>query len=154
MKKLMEFKKKHADKKLFLLRLVMGAIFLAHGTAKFKGWSAPAEGLMPWIMRILSIVEPLAGLVLVLGLFVPIASMVVAVIMVGAIYAKITQFGAPFAGGWSYDLLILASALVLASHGGGAYSLDKKMMAKKSMPKEPMNQPPAQQPPMSNDQSM
>lgn len=130
MKKLMEFEKKHADKKLFLLRLVVGAIFIAHGTAKFGMWQASPSADMPammlWIMRILSIVEPLAGVAMIAGFMVPVMAIIFAVIMLGAIPTRIFVAEVAFTGGWAYELLILTASLVLASHGGGILSMDGK----------------------------
>ncbi|MAF13716.1 MAG: hypothetical protein CMI53_02375 [Parcubacteria group bacterium] len=144
MQKLFAFEKKHAAVKLLLLRLVIGAIFIAHGTAKWGMWQAsPSEQLpaaMMWTLRALSIVEPIAGVAMILGLFVPIFSIVLALIMVGATYFSITKFGKPFTGGWAYELLILVSSLVLASHGGGKFSLDEMMANKKSASVSNQNQ--------------
>lgn len=119
-----------------LLRLTIGAIFIAHGTAKWGMWQASPSDQLPvammWILRILSVVEPIAGVMMILGLFVPLVAMLFAIIMVGAVYLGITQFAKPFASGWAYELLILVSSLVLASHGDGKFSLDD-MMAKKKL---------------------
>lgn len=141
MKHLFHASEKHKAMSFTLLRIIVGIIFIVHGTAKWAMWGVTPSEQMPemmlWIMRILSIVEPIAGLAMVLGLFVPIAGAVFVVIMVGAIFFKITQFGSPFvfptgAAGWSYDLLIFGAAIVLKKNGGGWMSLDD-MMAKKKL---------------------
>ena len=143
MQALINFEKKQAPKKLTILRLVVGAIFIVHGLAKFGMWEMSPSADMPvamlWIFRILSIVEPVAGVAMVLGLFVPVVGLIFTVIMLGAIPTQIFMFQAEFAGGWAYELLILASALVLAAHGGGAWSLDDMMKKNKSAAPKPMD---------------
>lgn len=131
---------KHQQMSLLILRVVVGAIFIAHGTAKWGMWQATSSDQMPevmlWILRILSVVEPIAGVAMILGLFVPITGAIFALIMIGAIIIRITQFGTPFilpeGPGWSYEILILASVVVLKKFGGGMLSLDEKMHANKS----------------------
>ena len=96
-------------------------------------------------------IEPITGVAMILGLFVPIAGAIFALIMISAIVVRITQFGTPFifpnGPGWSYELLILASVIVLKKFGGGVLSLDEKMKAKKgSAPAAPA--PPSAVPPI------
>lgn len=141
----MEFEKKHAGWKLLILRLVIGAIFIAHGLAKWGMWQAAPSDQMPavmlWVLRILSIVEPVFGVLTILGAGLPIVGLVFAIIMIGAIYFKITVIGVQFTGGWSYELLILAASLVMASSGGGKFSADEMMMKKKMTTDVKPNQP-------------
>lgn len=145
MQALISFEKKHASKKLFFLRVVVGALFIAHGIAKFGMWHVAPSAEMPvamlWIMRILSIVEPIAGIAMILGFMVPVMGLIFTVIMLGAVPVKIFMFDAVFTGGWSYELLILAAAMVLTAHGGGAWSMDEIMKKKKSspQPQQPAN---------------
>lgn len=114
-------------------------------------WQATPSDQLPaamiYIMRALSVIEPITGVAMILGLFVPIAGAIFALIMIAAIVVRITQFGTPFimpnGPGWSYELLILASVIVLKKFGGGVLSLDEKMRAKKvTTPKPPTSQPP------------
>ncbi len=80
------------------------------------------------IMKLLSIVEPLGGLALIVGLFSQPAALGLAMIMVGAIYMKITTFKTGFIGqkgaGWELDLVVLASSVLLFLAGAGRYSLE------------------------------
>ena len=118
--------------------------------AKWGMWQAtPSEQLpavMMWLLRALSIIEPITGVAMILGLFVPIGAANFALIMLGAIFVRSTQFGIPFifpdGPGWSYELLVLASVIILKKFGGGVMSLDAKMQAKKgAAPASPDNQP-------------
>ena len=123
---------RHQDWVLLLLRVVIAAIFILHGSMKWSFWAgAPADmpASMLTIMKILSVVEPLAGLAVLLGAFTCWAAGALAVIMVGAIFLKLAVMKVAFADptgkmGWEFDALILAGNLVLMTVGAGAYSLD------------------------------
>ena len=119
--------KKYSDFSLLFLRLVVGVIFIVHGLQKISIWKMVSNKEMSveviLLMKILSIIEPLAGLVLILGIYVDIAALILAIIMVGAIAMKIFVFKVGFtalnATGWEFDLVLLASNLVLLFGGGG-----------------------------------
>lgn len=118
--------KRHGDIAFLILRLVIGIIFLYHGWMKLSGLMAGNE--MSGIMTILAIAEPLGGLALILGFLTQLASLGLAIIMIGAIYMKMTAFGVGFAGsqatGWEFDLMILAGCIVLLFIGAGKYAVD------------------------------
>jgi uncharacterized membrane protein YphA (DoxX/SURF4 family) len=82
------------------------------------------------LMKLLSIIEPLAGLALILGIGLNLAALVLALIMIGAILMKIFVFKVGFialqATGWELDLALLAANLVLFLGGGGKLVLGKK----------------------------
>jgi putative oxidoreductase len=117
---------------LLVLRLALGGIFLYHGLAKRGMWKVkPSEetpASMLATMRILSIVEPLAGLALVLGFLTRLGALAVVIIMLGALWLKITKWRVPFSAtnqtGWEFDLVNLAAAFALLALAGGAYSVD------------------------------
>ena len=120
------------DTALLVLRLVVAAVFLYAGTAKWAFWSAPVEGMsasLHAIVRFLSIVEPLGALALVLGVLTRWAATGLGIIMVGAIfYARLTLhaglFTTPQGTGLDYNLLILAGCIVLIAFGAGVWSVD------------------------------
>ena len=120
------------DTALLVLRLVVAAVFMYAGTAKWPFWSAPAEGMsatMLNIVRFLSIVEPLGSLALVFGVLTRWAAAGLGIIMVGAIYyARTTLHAGVFTGpqgtGLDYNLLILAGCIVLVAFGAGGWSVD------------------------------
>ncbi len=120
----------YSDVALLLLRLSLGAIFIYHGMAK---WGADSG-----LMQVLSFVEPIAGLVILLGVVSEIGAFALAVVMIGAIYMKMTGFGqtalnitGTFAKqggtGWEFDLILLAGCLIVLTMGAGKYSVDAKM---------------------------
>jgi putative oxidoreductase len=122
----------YRDWVLLLMRLVIGAIFIVHGMAKWPSFSNPAaEGtpaLMHTLMQVLGVVEPVAGIAVLIGLLTPIAALILAIVMVGAMYVKMTMWGIGFVAeggmGWEFDVLILASCAVLMSTGAGKISVD------------------------------
>ena len=135
---------KAQDTALLVLRLVVAAVFLYAGTAKWPFWSAPPEGmsvLLLNVMKVLSVVEPLGSLAVVLGVLTRWAAAGLSIIMVGAIFfARLTLhaglFTTPQGTGLDYNLLILASCVALIAFGAGAWSLDavrKKAFAQQAV---------------------
>lgn len=120
------------DAALLVLRLVVAAVFMYAGTAKWPFWSAPAEGMSVTLLnvvRFLSIVEPLGSLALIFGVLTRWAAAGLGVIMVGAIfYARHALhagvFTAPQGTGLDYNLLILAGCIALIAFGAGGWSVD------------------------------
>lgn len=111
---------------MLVLRVAIGAVFIAHGVMKFGSWQQPVAG-MNIVMMILSVAEPLGGIALVLGVLTQWASLGLSVIMIGAIYLKQFSWGGSFAGtsgpAWEFDAVLLASLLVLLCYGPGRLSL-------------------------------
>jgi len=124
---------KYSDFGLLFLRLAVGAIFIVHGLQKLAMWNMAPNAQMGagalLLMKLLSIIEPLAGLALVLGIGLNLAALVLAFIMLGAILMKIFVFKVGFialqATGWELDLALLAANLVLLLGGGGKLALGK-----------------------------
>lgn len=121
-----------SDVSLLLMRIALGAVFLAHGKMKWSMWKTPEPGeqnSMRNMMRFLSIVEPLGGLAVIAGFFTQFAAAGFVLIMLGAIWFKIKAWKLPFIGvnatGWEFDLMNLVASLVLVTAGAGMYSLDR-----------------------------
>lgn len=118
-----------ADWALVLLRASVAAVFITHGLMKRGLWkAAPSESIPSsqlQLMRALSVIEPLAGLGVLLGVFSFASSLTLALIMLGAMYFKIFAWKKKFSepGGWEFDLVLLAVALLLAAVGPGVFSL-------------------------------
>ncbi len=114
---------------LFVLRVVVGTIFLAHGWPKIKdirktqaGFSA--MGFRPGALwgTLIALLEPIGGLAIILGIYVQPLAVLFAIEMFVAMIWKIKQ-GKGFVDGYELDLILLAAALTLATLGAGAYSL-------------------------------
>ncbi|MCP6719225.1 MAG: DoxX family protein [Patescibacteria group bacterium] len=122
-----------ADLGLLALRIAVGTIFLVHGSQKLKMWNMQPSEQMPAsmlsTMKLLSIVEPLAGLAVLLGLLTQLALIPLGIIMIGAHWLKIVKMKAPFTAqdkvGWEFDFIILAATITLFFFGAGAISIDR-----------------------------
>jgi putative oxidoreductase len=129
----------HVNKALLLVRLVVGALFVGHGTQKLFGWFG-GDGIAgavetmtkigvqpaPFWAYLEATTEAVAGLMLAAGLLVPVAAaaligdMVVAIVRVHAPKAFWSQFG-----GWEYNLVLIALLVALGVVGSGRYALDR-----------------------------
>jgi putative oxidoreductase len=128
------------------LRLIVGLGFMEHGYAKLlKGPEAfasilhilgvPAPHLMAWLTIL---TELLGGLAVLLGAFVPLVSVPMAVVLLTAMFSvhwrygfssikllAVTPDGARFGPpGYECDLLYLACLVALVLSGPGPFSLD------------------------------
>ncbi len=126
----MQMSKRAADWGLLALRIVIAAIFLFHGWQKIQLWMS---GTTNPLMMVLAVVEPVAAILVLIGYFTRWASLALAVIMIGAIYYKMTGqmgdpigFATPTGPGWEFDLALLGGALALAGVGPGCLALECK----------------------------
>lgn len=114
---------------LFCVRLVMGLVMIYFGWPKIKDLKQNAEdfvkmGFKPgWLWGTpVALLEFFGGIFLIVGFFVPIwAAGMVVHMTTGAIW-KSAKTDKGFSD-WSYDLLLLVSALVLLAFGQGSISL-------------------------------
>jgi putative oxidoreductase len=127
---------KRFDAALLVLRLVLGAIFIAHGaqklfvfgldgvTAGFTQMGAPLPALTA---PLTAFVELLGGVALVVGLLTRFSAVGLSIVMVGAI--GLVHLGAGFfnPNGVEFPLSLLATSVALALTGPGAYSLDARL---------------------------
>lgn len=111
------------------LRFVLGVIFLLHGWRKasqFRGASSwfAGIGLRPGILwaSIVTALELAGGALLLVGLATQMVSLILACVMVGAALVNL-KTKQPFFRVLELDLIILASLLLLATLGGGFFSL-------------------------------
>jgi putative oxidoreductase len=129
-----------------LLRLVVGGLFVGHGTQKLFGWfggqglDATAQGFEQLGMRpgrrnaiAAGGAETGGGALLAVGLATPLASSVLIATMMTAIYRVHAKNG-PWAtnGGYEYNLVLIAAALALAEVGPGELSLDAALGRERS----------------------
>ena len=115
---------------LFILRVILGLIFIGHGYSKlFKSFGATSTffksiNLKPakaWVWGI-CITELLSGILMLLGFLTQIAAILILIVIVGALVkVKIKE---RFLGGYEFDLLILAAALVILFSGAGIFAID------------------------------
>lgn len=132
------------DKVMTVMRLVLGVVFLAHGSQKMLGWFGGYgfKGTMgfftqamhvPAVFALLAIAaEFFGGLGLIAGLLSRIAAFGIAVNMLVAIFLVhwpngffMNWTGQQKGEGFEYHLLVLAMNVALMIRGGGAFSLDR-----------------------------
>lgn len=110
---------------LLALRLIVGVIFLSSGWSHFTKPAERAEsiGMSKTFTLFLGLGELAGALGVIFGIFIQVASLILIVVMLGAIYKKIfewkTGFYAEKGYGWHYDVLLLAANLVFLTTGGG-----------------------------------
>jgi putative oxidoreductase len=124
---------------LFLLRLVVGAIFIGHGTQKLLGWfgGGGPEGTGQMVgalgyrwsrtMALLAgAAEALGGLLLVLGFLTPFGCVAIIGVMTNAILAVHAPKGFwNTKGGVEFPLTLLVVATALGFAGPGRLSIDR-----------------------------
>ncbi|PRW63327.1 DoxX family protein [Actinopolyspora mortivallis] len=129
------------DLVLLLARVVVGIVFLAHGLQKFLQWGiggtaesfdqmgVPAPGLSAWFA---ALVETLGGAALLLGLALPVAGVLLALNMLGALFIVHLEQGFFNSGGGYEYVLVLAAVALALGFNGGTYSLDRLLSPTRS----------------------
>ncbi len=121
-----------SDWGLLALRLVLGLIFLVHGWRKVKNLSGavssfeamgfkPAKFWGPFV----AFLEFVGGIALIVGIVTQVFAALFFVQFVVAILKVTGKKG--FAGGYEFDLLILAALLALVVLGSGSFSADSML---------------------------
>ncbi|RPA57619.1 DoxX family protein [Gordonia oryzae] len=127
---------------LLAARMILGIIFIAHGWQKLhvyhlsgvegmlKGIGAPAPSVSAYI---LTWAELGGGILLVLGLLLPLVSIVLVVDMIGAIYYTHWEQGfwvaaqaadMPAKIGWEWPLALIAGLLAVGFANAGHFAVD------------------------------
>ncbi|MEH7109735.1 MULTISPECIES: DoxX family protein [Bacillaceae] len=123
---------------LFIIRLVIGVLFIGHGAQKLFGWFGgyglkgtggwfESIGMKPGVTMALfaGLAEFIGGLLFALGLLTPLAGILIAGTMIMAIVKVHGPNGLwATANGYEYNLTLLAVAIGIALVGPGQYALD------------------------------
>lgn len=131
------------DVMLLLARLAVGVVFIAHGLQKFlqygiggtaesfAGMGLPLPGVAAWTA---ALIETFGGLALLLGVAMPIAGVLLAGTMIGALVsAHLSQGFFASDGGFEYVMVLAAVALALGFNGG-TYTLDRGLGKPREQP--------------------
>lgn len=125
---------------LLIFRVVTGLALMIHGWPKIQNpmsWMPPEAGVAPAMQLMAAICEFGGGLLLLLGLLTPIACIMVAAVMIGALVLVHIPAGQSWIGGrgGSMELPIsyLVSSIVLFLTGPGKYSLDAKLFGNRTL---------------------
>lgn len=123
---------------LLVLRVVIGALFAAHGAQKLFGWFGghglrgtggffESLGLRPGRMMALGagLAELCGGVLFACGLLTPLAAALLIAVMVVAVATVHWTHGLWAAeGGFEYNLVLVAAAFAVTAIGAGEWSLD------------------------------
>ncbi|HWR42138.1 DoxX family protein [Sporomusa sp.] len=111
---------------MLVLRVALGAIFLAHGLQKITGFEGIVKffgsiGLPPILAYVVTTIETLGGACLILGLFTRTAATGICFVMLGAIFSVKASKG--FINGYEFELSLLAAAVALILSGSNTLAL-------------------------------
>lgn len=122
-----------SDVGLAILRLVLGAVFIAHGgqklfvygldgvTEAFGGMGLPFAGLLA---PVVALAEFVGGIALIVGLFTRLSAVVLAATMLGAVTIVHLPAGFFLPNGYEFALTMLGGAIAIALTGPGSYSAE------------------------------
>ena len=106
-----------------ILRLVLGAIFIAHGYEKyFKKFDETVDYPARFIVIAVSWLSLASGALLIVGFLTQLAAIMTAVMSLGLLWK--VGFKKGLIGGWEFDLALLAMSLALIVLGPGFFSID------------------------------
>jgi len=116
------------DLAILFLRIAVGVIFIVAGWGKLTGIEGtqgffgnigiPAPGLMAWVV---AIVEFVGGIMVLIGLYIRVPSILLAITMVVAIFT--VKMGGEFSN-MRIDITLLAMSLALFILGSGKLSVE------------------------------
>jgi len=115
---------------LFVMRLALGAVMVAHGYHKvFGGLHHHAQvvaslGLPAWMAYLSSFTEFFGGILVLIGLFTRAAAFAICVNMAVAIWKVHFHNGLIGNGGYEFPLALAALAFALVFLGGGPIAFD------------------------------
>lgn len=98
------------------LRVALGLVFIVHGWPKTKNPSEIAKSVWGGAIAVgflHGLAEVLGGAALILGWSLRPVALLLALIMLGAIYFKVVKWRVPFMNGWEFDLVILGGLLTI-----------------------------------------
>jgi putative oxidoreductase len=112
-----------------LLRVVLGIVFLAHGVSKFQGGIGNTAGwfesigIPGFLAYAVGTIEVVGGIALILGIGTRVVSLLLGIIMLGAIFTVNLQAG--LLEGYVLDLVLLVLAAHLVLNGSKLLSLEQ-----------------------------
>ena len=107
-----------------VFRVIVGLMFLAHGTGKLFGWGGNAIDPGFSLVFLAGIIETIVGLAIALGAYTRWAGALGSVTMIVAyFYAHAPNGWLPLANKGELALMYFAAFLILMKEGGGKWSV-------------------------------
>ena len=120
----------HSSSALGVFRIVIGFLFMLHGTAKLFGWPATKSGAVPfgtWPYWWAGVIELVVGVLVMIGLFTRLAALLGSGTMAFAYFTEHQPDGLwPIQNGGELATLYCFAFLVLAFTGGGAFAVQRR----------------------------
>jgi putative oxidoreductase len=129
---------------LLLLRLILGAVFIAHGSQKVLGWYGgpglqgtvgymAGMGIPTILAYVAAFTEFLGGIALVIGFLTKPAALGILIVMITAIAKVHLSEGFFSPKGFELPLTLGVIAFTLFLLGPGIYSLDEKIFNRRRL---------------------
>ncbi|WP_322903171.1 DoxX family protein [Paenibacillus campi] len=124
-----------------IMRVVLGILFLAHGISKFQmGLAGVSDwfqsvGIPGFLAYVVSPIELVGGILLIIGLFTRYVSVLLIIVLLGAIFTVKLSAGLMGNGqmaGYELDLAFILVALYLAVSNNTGFSLDQMLFRRKT----------------------
>ena len=120
---------KLADIAFMGIRTAVGVIFIVHGFGKignegFVGWIS-SMGIPGELGIIIAMAELIPGILLIIGVLTRISASIISIIMLGAIFHVKGAASLTGENGFEFDLILLASCLMIIVAGPGRVSLSQ-----------------------------
>ena len=111
------------------LRVSIGVIFILHGFSKlgnegFIGWIS-SMGIPAELGLVIALAEIFPGILLIIGILNRISASIISTIMLGAIFHVKGAKSITGDGGIEFDLILLATSLVIMVAGPGRVSISQ-----------------------------
>jgi len=124
---------RNLDAGLLIIRLALAAVFIAHGWSKLQNLEGTVGffeslGLAAFFAYLVSAIELVGGIAMLLGIFTDWAGLLLAIVMLGAIYFPPSKSGfalSQFAMEFQLQLVLFASALGIFFGGPGKHTVKK-----------------------------
>ena len=109
------------------MRAAIGVIFIVHGTGKFNegfvGFLTGVLGLPAEMQIPIALAEMVPGILLLIGICTRMSASLLAIVMLGAIFFVKQAGSLTGERGFEFDLILLASCLVVIVAGPGRVSI-------------------------------